>query len=457
LEAELVSRAASRDPAKALAMAEELLQKGFSNQILNLADNLRGNEQSRPAVIEIYKKVISKLATDDFLGNMEAVGMAERMLYQAHSEAQMRTRLAQMPAATQSNMRLPQPVFDDQMFRELIVAIAKAAAKNTTDNQRINNANRLRGTLQSMQATVEKLAPAQLAALKARPNAPGAANAPNQPGFNPNVFNEFRTLSNNPVTTNDQLIEFAKKASPQEQSPLFQQIAMRALNKGETEQAKQIMDTHVKDSRIKEEFERMRESIEMNNAMRKGNLEEAKQVIARIPSPQRKAEQMISLAQQIMQKDKPGAASLLDEAALLLGNQVENVQQVNALTNLSRAFAMVTPERSFELTEAMTAKFNTIIAAASVLDGFEMRGSFEQGEAKMSSGGSLYWLNQFTNNLTYLATIDFERAKQTAERFDRLETRLNALVSVASGVLRPRPQQRTGIGVPMPPPPMIIR
>jgi hypothetical protein len=343
------------------------------------------------------------------------------------------------------------------MFRELIVAIAKAAAKNTTDNQRINNAHRLRGTLQSMQAAVEKLAPAQLAALKARPNAPGAANAPNQPGFNPNVFNEFRTLSNNPVTTNDQLIEFAKKASPQEQSPLFQQIAMRALNKGETEQAKQIMDTHVKDSRIKEEFERMRESIEMNNAMRKGNLEEAKQVIARIPSPQRKAEQMISLAQQIMPKDKLAAASLLDEAALLLGNQVENVQQVNTLTNLARAFATVRPERSFELTDTMATKFNAIIAAASVLDGFEQRGGFENGEARMSGGGSLYWLNQFTNNLMYLATIDFERAKQTAERFDRLETRLNALVNVASGVLRPRPQQRftPGLGSSLSPPPFI--
>jgi hypothetical protein len=105
----------------------------------------------------------------------------------------------------------------------------------------------------------------------------------------------------------------------------------------------------------------------------------------------------------------------------------------------------------------MATKFNAIIAAASVLDGFEQRGGFENGEARMSGGGSLYWLNQFTNNLMYLATIDFERAKQTAERFDRLETRLNALVNVASGVLRPRPQQRftPGLGSSLSPPPFI--
>ena len=73
LEAELISQAVSRDPATALKAAEELLQKGFSSQILILVGSLRGNEQSRTAATEIYKKVIGKFATEDFLGNMEAV------------------------------------------------------------------------------------------------------------------------------------------------------------------------------------------------------------------------------------------------------------------------------------------------------------------------------------------------------------------------------------------------
>ena len=456
LEAELVSRAVSRDPAKALKMVEELLQKGYSSQILNLTESLRGNEQSRPAITEIYKKLISKLATDDFLGNTEATNIAEMLLQRANSEAQMRMR-----QSTSSTTR-PQPVLiNDQMFRELIEATSKAAAKSSSDNMRVGNANRLKNTLQSMQSAVEKYAPAQLAALKIQPtaNAPGGANAPNQGNFNPTVFNEFRALSNNPATTNEQMLEFAKKAGPQEQAALYQQIAMRALSKGETEQAKQIIDTYVKEPGAKERFEQMRDSMAMGNAMRKGNLEEAKQIIATIQAPQRKAEQLISLAQQIVLKDKPGAAILLDEAALLLGNQVETVQQVFALMNLSRAFATVTPERSFELTDAMVAKFNTIIAAVSVIDAFEGRNSFEQGEAKLSGGGSMYWLSNFTSNLTYLATIDFERAKITAGRFDRIETRLNALVFVASGILRPQMQPQFGTGVPPPPlpPPMMRR
>jgi hypothetical protein len=447
LEAELVSRAASRDPAKALKMAEELLQKGYSSQMLNLTESLRGNEQSRTAVTEIYKKIISKLATDDILSNQEAVNIAERLLRQANSEAQMRARVAQAATTTSGTARPLPTVFDDQMFRELIEATAKAAAKNSMDNMRASNANRLKSTLQSMQPAVEKLAPAQVAALKTRPTAPGTPNAPTQPGFNPNVFNELNSMMNNPATTNDQLIEFAKKAGPQEQSPLFQQIASRAMAKGDTEQAKQIIDTYVKDPAAKENFERMRDSMAMNNAVRKGNLEEAKQIIARIESPQRKAEQLISLSYQIAQKDKAGAATLLDEAALLLGNQVETVQQVQSLINLSRAFGLVTPERSFDLTDGIVSKFNTVIAAASVVDAFEGRNAFEQGEAKVGAGGSMYWLSNFTNNLMYLATLDFERAKTTAERFDRPETRLNALVYVASGVLRPRPQPQIGAGV----------
>ena len=342
------------------------------------------------------------------------------------------------------------------MFRDLIEATAKAAAKNSSDNIRVNNAARLKSTLQSMQSSVEKYAPAQAAALKIRPPAPGAANPQNQAGFNPNVFNEFRSMANNPATTNDQLLEFAKKSSPQEQSALYQQIAMRALTKGETDQAKQIMDTHVKDPAAKEQFEQMRDSMTMQNAIRKGNLDEAKQVIARISSPQRKAEQLMAMAYQIGQKDKPGAAGLLDEAALLLGNQIETVQQVQVLINLSRAFGSVTPERSFEFTDVMVTKFNTIIAAASVIDAFEGRNGFDQGEAKVGTGGSMYWMSNFTNNLSYLATLDFERAKTSAERFDRPETRLNALISVASGILRPRTQPQFG-NAPPPPPPMIRR
>jgi hypothetical protein len=458
LEAELASRIASRDPAKALKMAEELLEKGFSFQILNTADSLRGTEQGRAAVTEIYKKVISKFATTDFLGNQEAVSMAERMLYLASNEAQMRARMSQAQAAsTTSEPARPMPtITDDQMFRELIEATAKAAAKNSTDNMRASNANRLKSTLQSMQSSVEKLAPAQAAALKTRPAAPGAPNAPTQQGFNPNVFNELNSMMSNPATTNDQLIEFAKKAGTQEQSQLFQQIASRVLMKGETEQAKQIIDTYVKDPRAKENFERMRDSIAMNNAMRKGNLEEAKQIIARIESPQRRADQMISLSYQIAQKDKAAAAALLDEAALLLGTQVETVQQVQTLINLSRAFGAVTPERSFDLADGMVSKFNTVIAAASIIDVFEGRNAFEQGEAKVGAGGGMFWLNNFTNNLMYLASLDFERAKTTAERFDRPETRLNALVYVASGILRPRPQPQIGAGV-MPMPPTVIR
>jgi hypothetical protein len=454
MEADLATRAASRDPALALKTAEELLQKGYPQQILNLADSLRGNEQSRPAVTEIYKKVIGKLATDDFLGNTEAVNLAERLLQQAYAESRLRTSVVQATSPAPANARPPQTVMDEQLFRELIELTAKAAVKPVSDNTRISHANRLKNTLQSMQPAVEKYAPTQLAQLKARP----PMNAPNAPNAPPNqaIFNEFRALANNPATTIEQMLEFAKKAPPQEQNSLYFQTAMRALNKGEVEQAKQLVDTHVKDSSLKEQFARMSESMALSQVLRKGNVEEARQMIANIPSPQRRADQLISLALQISQKDKPGAASLLEDAAQLLGHQVENVQQVGALINLSRAYATVAPERSFELTDAMATKFNTIIAAASVVDSFEMRNGFEQGEAKFM-GGSMYWLTNFTNNLMYLATIDFDRAKATAERFDRPETRLNALVYVASGILRPRPQPRSGIGVPMPPPPMVIR
>jgi hypothetical protein len=444
LESELMTRLSSRNPAQALKTAEELLQKGYSPQILNLADSIRWNEASRPAITNIYQQLIRKLATDDLLANNDAVSAATALLQRGYSESQFRKT-----AGDTTTARPVYTVIDDQMFRELIEITVKAAGKPSSDNIHNNNANRLRMALQSMQPAIEKYAPAQLAALKAKP----AVNTPNVQA--PAIYNEFRALTSNPATTPEQLLEFVKKAPPHEQNNLYSQIAMRTLSKGDTERAKQIIDTYVKDPAAKEQFERRAEDIAMNNALQKGSFDEARQLIARIPALQRKVEQMIMLATRMATKgDKTSSGTLLEEAYSILGNQIENVQQVQTLVNLSRAFATVNAERSFELIDAMVPKFNTIIAAASVIDSFEMRNGFENGEARLSGGGYLYWLNNFNNNLMYLATIDFDRAKATAEKYDRLETRLNGLLFVTSGILRTRGQQRfDNLVPPLPPPP----
>lgn len=443
LENDLTTRINSRNPTQALKAAEELLQKGLSPQMLSLLDTVRPNEQNRLALTDFYQRVIRKLATEDILGNNDAVQVTESLLQRAYGESYLRANVARTNAA-----RPPSLVTDEQMLRELVEIASKAAVKSSSDPMRTGNANRLKNTLQSIQPAVEKYAPTQSAALKTRPVTPDGT-APLR-----NTYSEFNTLANNAATTPEQMLDFIKKAPAQEQPNLYTSLAQRTLAKGDPERAKQIMETHVKDPDAKDRFDRTYENTMLNNALQKGDTAAAKQLIASLPSPTRKAEHLIQLASRLAAKgDKTEAGNLLEEASALTGTQVENAQQVVALVNLARAFATVSPERSFALTDAMVAKFNPVIAAASVLDGFEMRNGFEQGEARLSSGGSMYWLNNFNSLLPQLANIDIERAQASAERFERAELRLQALLHVAGGVLRSRTSQRMNYGAPPPPPP----
>ncbi|MBS1808092.1 MAG: hypothetical protein JST84_07875 [Acidobacteria bacterium] len=445
LENELTTRAASRNPTQALKTAEELLQKGFSPQILSLVDAIRWDEKSRPAITQLYQQVIRKLATEDILGNNEALALTESLLQRAYGESYLRTNASQANGA-----RLPQTITDEQMLRELIELAAKAAVKPSTDSLHSNNANQLKNTLQSIQPAVNKYAPAQSAQLKPR----GTAGTPIGSEWQRTANSEFYTLANNPATTPDQLLEYVKKAPPQEQNNLYTQIAMRLVSRGDADRAKQIIETNVKDPEAKERFDRMYETTRLRNAVSKGEVEAAKQMMANLPSLTNKVDLLVQLATQLAAKgDKVAASNLLEEAAAIIGTQVENHQQVYSLVNLARSFATVSPDRSFELADAMVARFNPVLTATSVLDSFEMRKGFEQGEARLGGSGSMYWLGTFNEGLRYLAPFDVDRAKATAERFERPEIRLQALLFVAGGILHSKAQVLSNYNVPPPPPP----
>lgn len=447
LENDLTTRINSRNPTQALKAAEELLQKGYSPQILNQLEAIRWNEQSRPAITDFYQRLIRKLATEDLLASNDAVLLTESLLQRAYGESFMRANATRSGAS-----RAPSFVTDEQMLRDLVEMAAKAAVKTSSDPARSGNANRLRNSLQSVQPAVEKYAPAQNFLLK---NSAPASNT-----WSPalTIYSEFSTLSNNPATTPEQMLDFIKKAPVPEQNELYAQYAQRVLSKGDVERARQIVDTHVKDPEAKERFELTYERMRMNEALQKNDLNAMRQLVASIPSPKRKAEQLIQLAARLTAKgDKTGAGELLEEASALTGLQPENAQQVSSFVNLARAFIPVSPERSFAITEAMVAKFNPIIAAASILDSFEMRNGFEQGEARLSGGGSMYWLSNFNGLLQQLAIAELERAQAAAERFERTEIRLQALLAVAGGVLRSKASQQGNYAAPPAPPPPLVR
>jgi len=105
---------------------------------------------------------------------------------------------------------------------------------------------------------------------------------------------------------------------------------------------------------------------------------------------------------------------------------------------VARAFAPVDPGRSFEVLEPAISQMNELLAAAAVLNGFEMN-MFRDGEMTiMPSNGLTSTINRFGQELATLAANDFERAEVLAGRFQIAEARIITRLAIVQGLLNPR-------------------
>ena len=103
--------------------------------------------------------------------------------------------------------------------------------------------------------------------------------------------------------------------------------------------------------------------------------------------------------------------------------------------NLAKIYAELDLSRSFEIIEPMVNRINELIAASAVLSGFQGENSFQAGEMRFQGGGFSYsLLLQYAEALSPLAGFDFEKAKATADRFDRSEARILIKLRLLQGV-----------------------
>ena len=99
------------------------------------------------------------------------------------------------------------------------------------------------------------------------------------------------------------------------------------------------------------------------------------------------------------------------------------------------AYASLDSRRSFEVLEVGISQLNELLSAAQVLNGFEVD-IFKDGELSLRGGNDLVGMvARYGQALASLAKVDFDRARLTAERFQLMEPRMNARLSIIQNVL----------------------
>ena len=426
LETQLAQQIAARDPQQALRIAEEVLSRGLSSNLLPLLDQLRAHDPEGAA--RLVSGIVRKLRAANFAADHEAVSIAHHLLTTTRP-AENATAGGQMPvAAGQSNARRLQ--LDEATRRDLVNQLVSAAVGSGGDPRGSANVGGLFSTVRQLMPEVERYAPAQAAGVRRRLE-----------GFERRI--ERRTEGNPreirqvlETGTPDAIIEAAAKATPDMRPHLYRTAAWKAYNEGNPERARQIIANNVEGARQREQMLKELDQQMFWRAASEGKVEQAQAVLARVRSPDERVGMLLRLALISAERGNAKAATnFLDEAWNLIGGRARNHTQFVVQLQVAQTYAQLAPPRAFEIVETGVAHLNELVAAAAVIEGFGQE-AFAQEELKgqdSSQWGSLAL--QCSETLTALAPSDFERTRAVADRFQRPELRLPARLAVARGIL----------------------
>jgi ribosomal protein L29 len=239
--------------------------------------------------------------------------------------------------------------------------------------------------------------------------------------------------------TSDALIQAAVTAPPQMQPRLYQQAAYKALEEGNADRARQIATEHLSDKAR----EILIQQVTFREMAQKGDttrLDEIRQTIARLQTDEEKLNAIVQIAQEAEKINPKLAVQLLEDAKQITSRRATGYDQFGQQLRVAHAFATIDPARSFEVLDPAISQLNELLAAAAVLNGFEIN-MFRDGEMMLQSENGLSsMITRFGFELAVLARSDFERSETLAGRFQFAEPRIMARLAIVQGVLDPRRQ-----------------
>jgi len=465
LEQMLLGRVAALDPKLAAQNAEQMMAKGqFPRTLGEVISQLQ--RQDAEAAAKLADKTISRIQAANILTNNDAASLAQSLLSAG-------PRAAATPGNTTSTDAKPQPqqtggpVLAPSVYTDLLSTVIDSAMKATAQPQNSqgnqgrggprgqnfqlqnnqpaqptdaqieqNNARRLLSGLQLVLPTIDQLLPGRSSAVRQKLTELGLGDN-SRSGF----VQAMNTLQQGNANA-DALVQAAAVAPPPMQSRLYQQAAVKALDEGNTDRARQIATDYLQASARDSVMQRIdfKEMAKKADGIR---LDEIRQNLARLSSETDKVGALLQMAND-MQKDNPKAQlQLLEEARQVVSHRAANYDQFEDQLRVSRAFASVDTGRSFEILEPGIMQLNELLSAASVLSGFEVN-IFRDGEMSLANQGGSGLnseINRYGQELAVLAKTDFGRSEALASRFQFTEPRIMARLSIVQGALGVAPSQ----------------
>ena len=459
LEQRLLSEIAALDPKLALQNAEQMLDKGqFSRSLTEVLNQLQAKDKE--AANKLEDKMVRRLQSANMLSSMDAGSLALSLLrYGPRLEGNSATT-ATAPPNNSGQLLSP------SSYTGLLSAVIDAAMKATSpavgtaagtrnqgrvrgqstgpivrsgDSRVINSANeptaaeleqmnarRLLGGLALLLPQIDQYAPSRSQAVRQKMTdmrMGDPARAGGQAMFRPGQ-----------QATSEALMNMATQVPPQAQPRVYQQAAMRALEEGNPERARQIANEHL-DAGARDSVLQAVEFRQTTEKLGGNSLEQVRQTLAGLRSDDERIDLLLRLSSSAVATNRPLAVQLLQEARLYTNRRASNYQQFEQQLRLADAFKDLEPTQSFEVLEPMVPQLNELLSAAQTLNGFEIN-VFRDGELPFEArSGLTTMVNRVGQVLGQLAQKDFDRSQILANRFHLTESRLIARLEIVRGML----------------------
>ena len=414
LEQEIAGEISSRDPEQALQLARQSLAKGLTFELLNFLQQIQQRDSEKATMFA--GDIIAKLQTVNLATDRSASIMALYLLQAARKPDEARAG------------RLKELNLNDDQKRQLVEIMTDAALS-------VSGGMNLLSQISDVMPEIEQFFPERRAALEKKLAAYNDTLPRDQ--RNQNIYNDLIRRG-----MQEDLIRVAASADEQTRESLYQQAALIAVARGQTDAFREFVGKEVSDGDNRRKILDYLDGEEISTAAGRKQLDQLRKLLPKIERKEERARAMAALAILLKEKGEDAeAASLLDDAAGLIKTNLKDERQTNALLALMCAYALVDPPKAFALAERVVDRANTQISLLLLVDRVVKSGAVKKSEIVLEQPGILpldYLVSIYGKGVAALAKVDFNRTKALADRFDRNELRLLAHLLIAKGVLQPQ-------------------
>jgi len=412
LEQEIAEQIAARDPAQALQLARESLAKGLTFKLANLLQNLQQRDTEKASVFA--GEIITRLQTKNVATDLHASLLA---LYLVHDSRARELRPGELKPLT---------LTDDQK-RGLIEIMTSAALSPSANSNLLFQIN-------EVMPEIEQFFPERRAALERK-----------LASFNDTLTRDQRdqNTQNTLIRRGEQeeLVRIAASADGDTQDHLYQQAAIIAVARGNTDAFREFLSKEISDSAERRKALDYLDAEEISTAAGRKQIDQLRKLLPKIERKEERARAMAELAVLLKEKGEDAeAGTLLDEAATMIKTNLKDEKQTNALLSLLCAYAVVDPAKAFALAERTVDRANSQISLLLLLDRVVKSGAVKKSEIILDQAGIIPLDNlvfKYGKGVAALARSDFNRTRALADRFDRNELRLLAQLLIVKGLLQP--------------------